>query len=149
MEFGLAFGAVGDFIAVSLLIKDIISSLDDCRGSAKQYQELVHSLRILDDALREVDQVLRDPQRMRANKTTGICSAALDSVRQINELLKSFNSKLQKYRSSLRDCGSGNPLKDATRKVQFMLGEKEFERVKDEITRHTITLKMLLEIMTL
>ncbi|KAF0316324.1 hypothetical protein GQ607_016424 [Colletotrichum asianum] len=47
MEFTLAFGAVGDFIAVIALIKDIITALDDSRGSAKDYRDIVHSLEIL------------------------------------------------------------------------------------------------------
>lgn len=35
MELAFTFGAVGDFIALSVLIKDIIGALDDCRGSSK------------------------------------------------------------------------------------------------------------------
>jgi hypothetical protein len=40
MEVALSFGAFGDLLALSILIKDIVSALDDCRGSSREYQNL-------------------------------------------------------------------------------------------------------------
>ena len=147
MELALTFGAVGDFIALSVLIKDIIGSLDDCQGSSKVYQDLVRSLVILDGALCEVDQVFHDPRR--ANIAQRLCATALESVRQINDALQSFYDKLKKFRPSLGPGGSGNRLKDTARKIQFKMDEKEITAAEAEIRAYTVALSILLQPMTL
>lgn len=147
MELAFTFGAVGDFIALSVLIKDIIGALDDCRGSSKVYQDLVQSLVILDGALGEVDQVFRDPRR--ATFAQRLCATALESVRQINDALQSFHDNLKKFRPSLGPGGSGNRLKDAARKIQFKMDEKDISAANREIRAYTMTLSVLLQSVTL
>ena len=147
MELALTFGSVGDIIAVSLLIKDIIRSLGDCRGSSKEYQDLVHSLSILDETLHQVDQIVRNPRRTSADKV--LCSIALKRLQQIRAFLHSFNSQLEKFRSSLAPGGSGDRLKDAARKIQFKLEGKDIEKTKEKITGYVLELKMVLETMIL
>jgi hypothetical protein len=39
------FGSVGDIIAVVGIIKDLIVTLDDSRGSSADYQRITHELR--------------------------------------------------------------------------------------------------------
>lgn len=147
MELAFTFGAVGDFIALSVLIKDIIGALDDCRGSSKVYQDLIQSLVILDGALGEVDQVFRDPRR--ATIAHRLCTTALESVRQINDALQSFHDKLKRFRPSLGPGGSGNRLKDAAKKIQFKMDEKDINAAKGEIRAYTMALSVLLQAMTL
>ncbi|KAK1831657.1 hypothetical protein QBC39DRAFT_350580 [Podospora conica] len=147
MEFALAFGAVGDFIALSVLIKDIIVSLDDCRGSSKAYQDLFQSLVNLDATLCEVDRIFRDPTR--ASIAQRLCATALDSLRQIEDTLQALNTKLKKFRHSLGPGGSGNRLKDAARKIQFKMDEQEINAVKGEIREYTTALGILLQTMAL
>lgn len=147
MELALTFGAVGDFLAISLLIKDIVMALDDCRGSSKAYQDLVCSLTILDDAIREVDRVFRDPRRASNNKS--LSATALKGIQQIQQSLQNFNEQLQKFRPSLSQGGSGNRIKDAAKKIQFKLEEKDLEKIKGEVTGYTVALKMMLEMLTL
>ncbi|KAK0717848.1 hypothetical protein B0T26DRAFT_751856 [Lasiosphaeria miniovina] len=48
MELGLTFGAVGDFISIAGLVRDIVLALDSCRGSSKEYRDLVESIELLD-----------------------------------------------------------------------------------------------------
>lgn len=148
MEVALTFGAVGDIIAVCQLIKDIVSALDDCRGSSKKYRDLIHSLGVLNDALREVHHVFSHPPRASINQQR-LCAAGLSSIKQVQESLQSFNDKLGKFRSSLGPRGSGNCLKDAARKIQFKLDDKDIEGVKGEITGYTVALRMLLETLTM
>ena len=49
----VTFGAVGDFISVGILIKDLAELLDDSRGSAWEYQALIEQLRILDQIINQ------------------------------------------------------------------------------------------------
>jgi len=147
MELALTFGAFGDLLALSVLIKDIIVCLDDCRGSSKEYQDLAQSLVILGDALREVNRVFRDPRRLSAAQR--LCETALKSIHQIQETLKVFNEKLQKFRLSLGPVGSGNRIKDIARKIQFKLDEKDIAKFRGEVTGYTVALKMLMDAMTM
>jgi hypothetical protein len=147
MELALTFGAFGDLLALGILIKDIIACLNDCSGSSKEYQDLVRSLAVLDSALCEVDQLFRNPRRSSSAQT--LCSTALTSIQQIQRTLQSFSDKLQKYRASLSVGGSGNRIKDVARKIQFKLDEKEVTKFRDEVTRYTATLKLLMGAMTL
>jgi hypothetical protein len=147
MELALTFGALGDLLALGLLIKDIVICLNDSSGSAKEYQELVRSLTILDSVLREVDGIFRDPRR--ATPAQRLHGTALKSIKQLQETLKSFNDKLQKYRPSLAPGGSGNRIKDVARKIQFKLDEKEVAKFRGEITGYTVALQMLMEAITL
>lgn len=146
MELALTFGAVGDFIALGVLVKDIITSLDDCRGSSKVYQDLVQSLAILDFTLCQVDQVFRDPRR--AIIAQRLCATVLESVRQIKDSLQSFHDKLKKFHLSLGPGGSGNRLKDAARKIQFKMDEKDINAAKGDIREYTTVLNLLLEAVT-
>jgi hypothetical protein len=143
----LTFGAFGDLLGLGLLIKDIIICLNDSSGSAREYQELARSLTILDSVFREADDIFRDPRR--ASSAQRLHGTALKSIRQIQETLKSFNDKLQKYRPSLTPGGSGNRIKDVARKIQFKLDEKEVAKFKGEITGYTVMLQMLMEAITL
>jgi hypothetical protein len=54
MSFGIA---VGDFITVGKLIKDIIDCLRSAGGARSEYQELVKELEALKTALNHLDQL--------------------------------------------------------------------------------------------
>ena len=60
------FGSFGDIVTLSLLIKDLIKSLDDSRGSSAEYQAVVRELWSLDKALLEVEV---PPPIMQANSS--------------------------------------------------------------------------------
>lgn len=147
MEVALTFGAFGDLLALGILIKDIVVCLDDCRGSSKEYQDLVQSLTVLDSTLHEVDQIFRDPQR--SSSAGRLCNTASKSTRQIEVTLKGFRDKLQKYQPSLRPGGSGNRIKDVARKIQFKLDEKDVAKFRGEVTGYTVALNLLMEVVTL
>ncbi|KAJ4120293.1 hypothetical protein NW760_007447 [Fusarium oxysporum] len=149
MDFGLSFGSVGDFITIALLIKDIVAALDDCRGSAKQYRDLVQRLNTLHQTLEAVQQVYEDPQLTQSLE--GLSKIALSAVGQIRSCLEAFLGHIRKYEPSLGNSvsGGGNALKDIRRKVQWKLNEKEVEKFCDEVVGCTMTLKMLLEVTTM
>jgi len=110
-----------------------------------EYQDLAQSLVILGGALREADRVFRDPRRLRAAQR--LCETAMKSIHQIQETLKVFNERLQKFRPSLRPGSSGNRIKDITRKIQFKLDEKDIAKFRGEVTEYTVALKILMDAM--
>lgn len=57
MSFTATFGSLGDFISVSILVKDILLALDDTGGSSHNYQEVVRELYILDTASLQVEKL--------------------------------------------------------------------------------------------
>jgi hypothetical protein len=149
MDFGLSFGAVGDFISIALLIKDIIASLDDCRGSAKQYRELVQGLDILGQTLEVVQKTFENPQF--TDSLEDLSKISLTTISQIQYCLQGFLEQIRKYESSLgvNASGSGNTLKSISRKIQWKLNEKEVEKFRTEISGCTMTLKVLMEVTTM
>jgi hypothetical protein len=149
MDFGLTFGAVGDFISIALLIKDIIASLDDCRGSAKQYRELVQGLDILGQTLEVVQKTFENPQL--TDSLEDLSKISLTTISQIQCCLRGFLDQIRKYEPSLgvNASGSGNTLKSISRKIQWKLNEKEVEKFRTEISGCTMTLKVLLEVTTM
>ncbi|CAI0646057.1 unnamed protein product [Colletotrichum noveboracense] len=131
MKFTLAFGAVGDFIAVLELIKNIIAALDDSHGSTKAYRDVVQSLGILESTLRQIEQLR---------------AIALRNVEQIKRCLAEFNNKIEKFGPSL--TGAKNALRGAARKVQWRLEEKDVDKFRWELLGHTMAMNTLLELTT-
>ncbi|KAM0443306.1 hypothetical protein ACHAQK_003669 [Fusarium lateritium] len=149
MDFGLSFGAVGDFISIALLIKDIVASLDDCRGSAKQYRELVQGLDVLSRTLEAIQKVYENLQL--TNSLEDLSKISQSTISQIRSCLHGFLDQISKYEPSLgvHTSGSGNTLRSISRKIQWKLNEKDIDKFRTEIAGYTMTLKVLLEITTM
>ena len=64
MSFAPSFGSVGDFIAITLLIKDVINALDDATGSRSEYQQLIRELLSLEKAFLEVGLLCQTPDQL-------------------------------------------------------------------------------------
>lgn len=147
MEFALAFGAVGDFLALGLLIKDIVSALDDCRGSEKDYRDLIESLEGLGKTLQQVEQVYRDPQII--NTLDDLSEIARCTLEQIRQCLEGFHNHLRKYESTLGPGGTGSRLKGVVRKIQWKLEEKDVSKFRADVAGYAVSLKVLLEVTTM
>jgi len=149
MDFGLTFGSVGDFIAIIALIRDIIEALDDARGSAKEYQDLVRELDTLRQTVEAVQRTLEDPQLI--DSLEDLAKTALDTVAQINDCLNGFLGQIGKYEPTLSAGASGkrNCLKSMGRKVQWKLNGREVENFRAEVMRCTMALNVLLKVVTL
>ncbi|KAG8670401.1 hypothetical protein FPOAC1_009813 [Fusarium poae] len=148
MEFGLSFGAVGDFISIAVLIKDIIAALDDSRGSVKEYRELVQQLNTLSQTLDAIQQTLENPHL--THSIEGISGIALDTVAKIKNCLVGFLAKISKYEPAL---GTSAPLQKTSlnsirRKVQWNLNEKDVEKFHSEVMGYTMALKVVFDVIT-
>ncbi|KAI8212040.1 hypothetical protein K4K52_009008 [Colletotrichum sp. SAR 10_76] len=147
MEFTLAFGAVGDFIAVIALIKDIITALDDSRGSAKDYRDVVHSLEILQRTVEQVNKIYDDHGV--AKDLSDLRILAMNSAGRIQQGLEAFRDRNRKYGNSLGAGAKRNVLRDAVRKIQWSFEEKDVMKFRDEMKGYTVSLSMLLDVTTI
>ncbi|CAG7554642.1 unnamed protein product [Fusarium equiseti] len=149
MDLGLTFGSVGDLIAITVLIKDIIAALDDTCGSTKEYQYLVRELDTLRLTLEAVQRTFEDPQLI--HSLEDLAKIALDTVTQINDCLNGFQNQICKYEPTLSAGASGksNCLKAVGRKVQWKLNEREVERFRAEVMGCTMALNVLLKVITI
>lgn len=144
MEFTLAFGAVGDFIAVIALIKDIVMALDDSRGSAKDYRDVVHSLEILQRTVEQVSKIYDDHGVAKDLRDLRIL--AMNSTSQIQKGLEAFCDRNRKYDCSLRAGATKNVFRYPFRKIQWSFEEKDVMKFRDEMRGYTVTLSMLLDV---
>lgn len=144
MEFTLAFGAVGDFIAVIALIKDIIAVLDDSRGSAKDYRDVVHSLEILQRTVEQVSKIYDDHRVAKDLRDLRIL--AMNSTSQIQKGLKAFRDRNRKFDCSLGAGAKKIIFRQAFRKIQWSFEEKDVMKFGDEMRGYTVTLSMLLDV---
>lgn len=147
MEFALAFGTVGDFLALGLLIKDIVAALDDCRGSEKDYQDLIQGLEGLGKILHQVEQVYRDPQI--TNTLEDLCEIARCTLDQIKQCLEGFRNQIRKYETTLSAGASGSRFKGVVRKIQWKLEEKDVSKFRADVAGYAVSLKVLLEVTTM
>lgn len=140
----VTFGSVGDIISVSLLVKDLLIALNDCRGSSAEYQAVVRELYILDTALLQVEQ------HSRFSATTpelhALYETAKQTVTKCRDSVADFTARIKKFDRSLAVGGSGNAFKDATRKIQWRVSQKESEiaKFRAEVTGYSSSINMLL-----
>ncbi|KAK0737418.1 hypothetical protein B0T21DRAFT_383396 [Apiosordaria backusii] len=145
MEFALTFGAVGDFLALLSLINDIRSALDDSRGSSKTYRDLIEGLTLLEKSLQQVEKIYQGPGF--ANGLQDLGAIAQATVNQICEVLQEFRDRIcSKYGSSLASGGSGNIIRDVTRKIQWKFEEKDVEQFRAKVAGLTVSLNLLLDV---
>ncbi|KAI1207866.1 uncharacterized protein F4807DRAFT_168689 [Annulohypoxylon truncatum] len=135
MSFGFS---VGDFLAVSKLAKDIISSLKDSGGSRTDYQNLARELECLQAALIHLDRLTatRTPQDLAAIKY-----AALSCRRPLEEFLV----RIRKYDRSLGIQSRPNPVKGVIDKITFPLTSRdEVQKLQAYLSVHIGTINILL-----
>ena len=139
----VTFGSVGDIVSVTLLIKDLVVALDDCRGSAQSFQQLSKHLQSLERALLQVDLLVRKHEA--TLELNALCVAAREAACACRSSAEPFLDRVKEYQRYLKPGGSGNLLKDAKRKIQWKALRKEkVDKFYAQITAHTSSLEMLL-----
>lgn len=53
-------GSLGDIVALSLIVRDLIKALEESRGSSAQYQEMTRKLWAFKRVVQEVETVCRN-----------------------------------------------------------------------------------------
>lgn len=139
----ITFGSVGDIVSISLLIKDLVKSLDDSRGSSAEYQAVIRELWSLDHALLEVEVLFRScDQTVQLNALT---ATANECAEQCRKCITRFQEQTKKFKSSLQIGGSGSWVRDTALKVRWQVSEKEdLAKFRAEIDAHCCSINMLL-----
>ncbi|KAH8819392.1 hypothetical protein F5884DRAFT_10370 [Xylogone sp. PMI_703] len=139
----IGIGSIGDIISVCLLAKDLVEALNNSRGAAKEYQEIIRELWGLERALLQIDLLSRtcdtSPELNALNET------ARRSAEDCRLSIASFLQKVKKYEPSLRENGSGNLFRDTSRKIQWqMMQSGDLSKFRAEIGAHSQSISMLL-----
>lgn len=136
-------GSLGDVIAASLLVRDLAKALDDTRGSAPEYQQVIQELWAFDQALHEVEQLSANcGQAIQAN---ALCQTTTQSALQCRGSINSFLVMIKRYQANLQNGGSGNVLSDAYWKIHWKVSQKDqLQRFRTIINGQVSILNMLL-----
>ena len=139
----VTFGSVGDIISLSLLIKDLVKSLDDSRGSSAEYQAVIRQLWSLDRALLEVEALCRSCEQ--TVQLSALSATANECAEQCRKCITNFHEQVKKFGRSLQPGGSGSLVRDTAMKFRWQVSEKEdLVRFRAEISAHCFSINMLL-----
>ncbi|KAI1844306.1 hypothetical protein JX266_009597 [Neoarthrinium moseri] len=141
MSFSPTFGSFGDFVSLSIIIKELVVALDDARGSTSEYRALVKDLNVLDHTLLQIGQVcqvdLGVPELQQCK------DAAFTSVEACRREIDTFKQHVQKYDESLGK-DSGSSLRRSVAKKQWMVQGKELEKFRVKIANHRSNMDIIL-----
>ena len=141
MSFGFS---VGDFIAISGLIRTLVDALDPNTGSRAQYSRLLDELKSLQSALLAVQDLVQKPRRDGKSYASAI-NAIIYEMKCCRELIEDFNADMEKYRESLCHGGSSRKVKDAWRKISYKIfKEEDVFMLKDSLRRRVEAINLLL-----
>ena len=139
----ITFGSVGDIISLSLLIKDLVKSLDSSRGSSAEYQAAIRELWSLDHALLEVEVLFRSCQQ--TVQLNALSATVNQCAQQCRKCITTFYEHMKKFQRSLKSGGSGRFFKDTALKFRWQVSENEdLAKFRAEINTHCLSINMLL-----
>ena len=139
----VAFGSAGDIIAVCLLIKDLVKALDESRGSSAEYEEITRELWVLERALLEVEMLSRTCDT--TIELNALCVTARRASDDCRRCILAFLEKVKGYAASFRVGGSGNAVKDVSKKLRWQIAHKDdLTRFRAEINAYSTSISMLL-----
>ncbi|SPQ23306.1 da148293-8f97-42f1-93ff-fcc8079fafbe [Thermothielavioides terrestris] len=147
MEVALTFGSLGDIIAICQLCVQLSRALGLGRkavgGSALEYQELRKDLNLFIQVLLQVVATYeaREPSAYLAGLDQATKAVVDECAGLIEQAIQHFGSR---YHDSLRAEGSGNKWRDACKKVEWAVREKErLLELREKLRRNTERLTLL------
>ena len=139
----ITFGSIGDIISLSLLIKDLVKSLDNSRGSSAEYQAVIRELWSLDHALLEVEALVRSCEQ--TVQLTALTATVNQCADQCRKCVTIFHEQVKKFGKNLYPGGSGSFIRDTASKIKWQVSEKDdFAKFRAEINAHCFSINMLL-----
>lgn len=138
----ISFGSVGDIISICLIVKDLVAALDDSRGSASEYREVIRELWGLDRALLEVDLLSRTHEN--TIELNALCKTAQEAAKSCRECIEEFTKKIKKYGSALGDGASKNVLHTTFMKIRWVSQKDDITKFRAQVTAHVHSINMLL-----
>lgn len=129
--------SVGDFIAAIELIHTVVQALEESAGAGAHCRGVILSMKNLEKALSTLQNIESDDVVQKA--------AMLEIATHCSESIQRFFARVQKYQPALQLNGRKEKWKDALRKVQWTLLEKQEVRdFQAEIEGHVMSLHILL-----
>lgn len=126
-----------------LLIKDLVQTLDDQRGSSVEYRSLIRELWSLDRSLLQIDLLCRTEIESKA--VLAICQTARETVSHCQVVLKDLAKRIQKYDHYRKENASKHVFVDVAMKIRWQISEKEaICKFRHAIASHANALNMLL-----
>lgn len=139
----ITLGSVGDIISISLIVKDLVKALDDCRGSASEYQALIRELWVLDRVLLEVELLTKMYEQ--TAELNALCVTAKNVADSCRRCIEIFQENIKKYDDSLGSAGTGKKIQDVSMKIRWRIAHSDdLERFRAEVNAHSSSLNMLL-----
>ena len=138
----ITFGSVGDIISICNLIKGLVTSLDDSRGSSAEYQAVIRELHSLDHALLEVEIVFLSNQG--SEEMFSLQLTVLGIAAQCEKCITAFREEIKCYKRTLQPRGSGSVLKDSMMKLRWPSEKERLAKFRTEIIAHCLSINMLL-----
>lgn len=126
----VTFGSVGDIIAVCLLAKQIVDSLDSARGSAAEYRSLATEIRSLEKTLLEVELLVRKYKDH--NAAISVLDEVPDLIRDCRNVLYSLDQDLKKYHKHLKESPCSNLAGRVGMKVRWEVS------IKDKVIKYRV-----------
>ncbi|KAF4634736.1 hypothetical protein G7Y89_g3360 [Cudoniella acicularis] len=144
----ITFGSVGDIISISLIVKDLVKTLDDSRGSTSEYREVIQDLWELDSILLQVELVSRTYGQ--TAELNALCITAKSIVQSCRECVEKFKERIKKYESSLGTGNRRNVIVSVSMKIRWQVCHKDdLDKFRVSINAHCASLSMLLNTATL
>ncbi|KAL9082105.1 MAG: hypothetical protein Q9159_006715 [Coniocarpon cinnabarinum] len=139
----IAFGSVGDIIAVCQLITKLVKALDDCRGSVQEFQQLTQQLDSFQYALYQVEGLLKRQEA--CPSLCGLQHATSRVTANFRGSVELVLTEIESYRNFLKQGGSRDKLRDAKHKIQWKLYKgNDLEKFSKSVVSHTLSLHTLL-----
>ena len=109
--------SIGDVIVLAQLIKELITALQDSKGSSAEYQECIDKLLALNQIVSEVEAICISFKNVDELNTQR--DALLYTVQRCKRFVENVLQNTKKYDSSLSKGGSRNNIRDAWRKLEW------------------------------
>lgn len=130
----VTFGAVGDIIAVVLVVKDLVDALDKARGSKVQHQAAMRELGLLERNLLEIGVLIRRHGDGATPELQGLCELAKEYVATCNNLVTTYKDRVEKYRTTFDQAQAPKRLSEAFMAIRWRFEEKEaLEKFREEL----------------
>jgi len=144
----ISFGSVGDIIAICLLVKELVVALDESKGSATEYREVLLELRALERALHKVEMLSKS--HASTVKLNALYATARKAALDCRQPVEAFFNRIKKYGSSLDVGASRKSIRNTAMKIRWQVSQKdEISRFRAVVSAHSSSINMLLATVTL
>ncbi|KAH8820125.1 hypothetical protein F5884DRAFT_744486 [Xylogone sp. PMI_703] len=131
-----------DIIALVQIAWTLTKALVDSRGSAKEYQSLMKELQAFHRALLEVAALWQNYENSPELNELG--TIIKDKVKEWGDALLTFHLKIdKKYGKNLSPGGSGNWVKDTSKKVCWLKEKEDILNLRKKLQTASDTVTML------